>query len=397
MPFLRTMRAIQSDGYRASGLGVLLGVGLLAGWGLWMTLARVPVRVETPAARIETSAAVHRVEAAVAGRVSAVHVGLGDAVELEDLLFELDVSAQEAARTEAEAHLSGLIAEEAPLIAETEALRSSLGHSKQAAKAGVEEARARATEADEAARHAKEEAEKLESLRDSGAITEAEYTEVLTRARQRLAAAEAARKSVRVSEWATRVQQGDRRVRLAELERELTVLRGDIAQTRASLGKLDVQIAQSKIRATVAGRIGEIADFQPGSVVESGEHLASIVPDAPLRVVAKFPAADAVGRVKTGQPGDLRLDAFPWGEYGKVPVEVTRVATEPREGQLRVECILHPSPTMAGNLEHGLTGRVEVETERVPPVTLVLRVLGKLVETDSLAPSPQPHPGIAAE
>ena len=60
---------------------------------------------------------------------------------------------------------------------------------------------------------------------------------------------------------------------------------------------------------------------------------------------------------------------------------VASVAHETRDGQIRVELSLTPDFTSAIPLQHGLAGTVEVEVERVTPVTLVLRTVGKRLGT----------------
>jgi len=60
---------------------------------------------------------------------------------------------------------------------------------------------------------------------------------------------------------------------------------------------------------------------------------------------------------------------------------VASVAHETRDGQIRVELSLTPDFTSAIPLQHGLSGTVEVEVERVAPVTLVLRAVGKHLGT----------------
>jgi hypothetical protein len=75
----------------------------------------------------------------------------------------------------------------------------------------------------------------------------------------------------------------------------------------------------------------------------------------------------------------VRLDGFPWTEFGGLAAEVRQVAEELRDGRVWVELDLLPVPPekrAAIPLQHGLPGLVSVETERVSPATLLLRTLG---------------------
>ena len=107
----------------------------------------------------------------------------------------------------------------------------------------------------------------------------------------------------------------------------------------------------------------------------TGTQVAVVIPAGDLRIEAHFPAATAAGRLKPGQPARLRLDGFAWTAFGTAQAEVTRVGTEPREGRLPVELALSWLPPGVP-AEHGLTGLVEVEIERVRPVVLLLRAAG---------------------
>jgi hypothetical protein len=87
----------------------------------------------------------------------------------------------------------------------------------------------------------------------------------------------------------------------------------------------------------------------------------------------------ALGRVQTGQPALLRLDSFPWTQYGSLAATVASVASEVRDGRVRVELMVASEPTARLPLQHGLRGTVEVEVEQAAPATLVLRAAGQLL------------------
>jgi membrane fusion protein (multidrug efflux system) len=122
------------------------------------------------------------------------------------------------------------------------------------------------------------------------------------------------------------------------------------------------------------------AEFRVGSVVKEAETIGSIVPRGEPRAVAHFPAA-AVGRVRAGQAARLRLDGFPWTQYGTLTARVADVGDEPRDGLIRVELALGQDPLSAIPLGHGLPGTAEVEVDRVSPATLVLRAAGQALVT----------------
>jgi membrane fusion protein (multidrug efflux system) len=94
--------------------------------------------------------------------------------------------------------------------------------------------------------------------------------------------------------------------------------------------------------------------------------------------VAHFPAA-SVERIHPGRPARIRLEGFPWTQYGALAANVADVGNEPSEGLIRVELTLAPGHASPIPLGHGLPGSAEVEVERVSPAVLVLRAAGQLL------------------
>ena len=101
------------------------------------------------------------------------------------------------------------------------------------------------------------------------------------------------------------------------------------------------------IRAPVSGRIAEATQKRGGAYVPAGERLSTIVPDGTLHAVADFTPGTAVGRIRVGQRARLRLEGYPWMQYGSVASRVDRVGTEARDGLVRVEFTIHPAADSA--------------------------------------------------
>jgi hypothetical protein len=99
---------------------------------------------------------------------------------------------------------------------------------------------------------------------------------------------------------------------------------------------------------------------------------------AKLRVVANFDPPAALGRIRPGQHAQLRLDGFPWAQYGSVSATITSVASEIRDGSIRVEMALDPNSSSRIPLQPGMPGSVEVQIENVSPANYVLRTVGGL-------------------
>jgi multidrug resistance efflux pump len=226
-----------------------------------------------------------------------------------------------------------------------------------------------------------EEVARMTEIQRAGGVSEMELLRLRADANARRASAEAAEFAVATLDRDRQVAVGSRRARIAELERELAELEGQVSVKTAQLDELTYSLRQRLIRTPAAGHIGEVADLEVGAVVHAGERLGSVVPDGEVRVVALFPAR-ALGRIRTGQQARMRLTGFSWMEYGALPARVASVASEPARGQFRVELRLDAPHRLATPVQHGLPGSVAVEVDRVSPATLVLRAVGRLTELE---------------
>ena len=213
-------------------------------------------------------------------------------------------------------------------------------------------------------------------------LTEAEAEAQRAEAEAQRAEAEAQRAAVRALQIGTqrleedqKVNQRDRDTRLATLRVERAELTGEMAIQMAALRRLERDCEMRQVRASISGSVGQVRDFPAGSFVSPGEALGFIVPPSQPRVVAYFPVA-AAGRVQPGQPASLRLEGFPWIQYGKIPATVVDVASEAQHERIRVELQPKVDPELTFPVEHGLPGSVEVLVERISPAVLVLRTVG---------------------
>ena len=375
--FSRSMRSLAADGCGRSLAGVLSATLLLGGWGAWCLLARVAVYEVTHNARLEVDRAAHPIATPVAGRVAVTRLVVGQEVQAGEVLAELDADAQRLQQEEARVRLGALSTQLAARRQEVTAEEAARQGEQQAARVALDEARAQHREAEVAARAAEEAAAFYARLQVRGLAAQLELVRTRAEVDKRRAAADTRRVAIGRLEAEQQTRERDRLARLERLKREVTQLDGDIATAAATLERLGHAIEQRRIRAPVAGRLGEAAPLHRGAVLREGEILGAILPPSALQVVAYFLPPVALGRLHPGQPAGLRLAGFPWTQYGSLAATVTSVANEVRDGQIRVELHLTPDAAAPIPLQHGLPGTVEVEVERLTPAALVLRVVGQ--------------------
>lgn len=390
IPFTHTTRALRADRGRLGPVTTLLGLAVLGGWGAWLLTAEIDVHVPPGAARVELDVPVHPVQVEIGGRLVESRLTLGAAVEAGAVLARLDDRETRAAHDEARALRDGLVARRETRAAERAARAAAHDPADAADAAAYAEARARLSAARTSADVARDEARRATQL--GGVVPAAEIARLDgDAARARAAVAEAREQAKRVD--AQRAQNAaDRAAALAALDAELATLDSEIAQADARLARLDRALEATVIRASASGRLADVDPRGVGAVLAPGDVLGRITGEGALRVVARLPAARALGRVAVGQRARLRFDGFSWTRYGAPIARVVGVATEPSGGGLRVEL----APLLPGEagfephdvpLQHGLVGQVEVAVEAVAPIELVLAALGRAIEPGAASPT----------
>jgi membrane fusion protein (multidrug efflux system) len=375
--FSRSVRSIETDGYRRSGLVLALAFALTAGWTGWFVFARVAVIEVAETARLEVDQAAHGIEAAVGGRVTSSHLVLGQDVQAGDVLVELDAEPLRLTLGEEKAKQSAFAPQIAALGQEIAAEERALEEQRRVTQARVDEADARRREAETAAGLAETEAKRAARLFAENLASESDAVKAKADAEQKRAAADGTKLATTRIEAEQRAGETERRARLARLRADLAQLEGQKAMSAAAIQQLEYEIERRQIRAPIAGRLGEVALVRAGGVVKEGERLGAVIPAGQIRVVAEFLPAAAIGRIRAGQSARMRPEGFPWTQYGVLEATVRRVANEPRSGRIRVELDVVPKPDSRIPMQHGLPGTLEIQVERASPASLVFRAAGR--------------------
>lgn len=373
--FSRSMRLFDASDFRGPILSIVIALILLGGWFLWAWRARISLYEVVNTARIEVEHAAYPIEAQVSGRVVKNYLVLGQRVTAGQLLVELDDSSEQLKLAEQQTQPLARESQVASLHSEIAAGEKALNEARQTAKAALDQARAQLREAEEAARFAHIEEERLSPLRANGIISELELLRLKSETQKRDAAAAAARLAVVRLEQEHRTIGRDREVQLERLKSEIARVESQKFTDQATIKKMEHEVGIRRIEASVSGQVGEVTEQHPGTFVAAGAKLGAIIPEGGLKIVAYFPPESALGRIQPGQPALLRLDGFPWGQYGSLAATVTTVAGETKDGRVRVELQMDHDQVSSIPLQHGLPGSVEIEVRKVSPLMLVLEYI----------------------
>lgn len=152
------------------------------------------------------------------------------------------------------------------------------------------------------------------------------------------------------------------RAQIAEIDAELVQLRGTFGRTaiaqvvegqdKSRVGQQEVTKSERRreyqaLRAPVAGTVQQLAVSTVGGVVQPAQPLMVIVPDDAQPVVEAQVLNRDIGFVRVGQKVRVKLEAFPFTDYGVVPgvvetisrdaIELPQSGSEQRDGKERPE------------------------------------------------------------
>lgn len=160
-----------------------------------------------------------------------------------------------------------------------------------------------------------------------------------------------------------------------------------VARLRSEIAGVENALRHTTITAPFAGVVTALEVRGRGAVLQPGQTVASIAPsDAPLVVEARVSNKD-IAFVEPGLPAKLKLDAFPYQEYGVVEATVSAVAPDAQaneDGTSFYKVLLAPRRTSIDArgktvpLRPGLALGAEIITERKSVLSLLFEPFRKL-------------------
>lgn len=383
--FSRTSRSLAGDTSAWAMAAWALALLLLLAWLGWFVLGQVTVFEVSRSARLEVQQSANPVAASVAGKVVESRIVLGQEIHAGDVLVTLDLGREQLRLVEEQSRLAAFEPRIASLTREVASLKRAAQEDRASADAAITSAKARAREATAAADFARDNEHRLRDESKAGGVAQIDAIRAGAEAQKLMAAREAiASDAVRIeSEARTRRSQQD--AQIESLERSIVTLEGERATNQSIISRLSRELEQYVVRSPVDGVIGEVTPLRAGAYINAGQVLATVVPRGGLVVVADFAPAAVLGRMKSGQSGVLRLDGFPWTEFGSIDVKVQRVASEIRDRSVRVELLPLPTAGTKILMQHGLPGTVEIRMEQASPAVLLLRAIGQISPEGILA------------
>jgi membrane fusion protein, multidrug efflux system len=268
---------------------VLIAVGLAAllagGWWYYRHVTFGRYMQSTDNAYVAADSVV--VSSKVAGYVDEVFVSENDQVARGQALVQLDLRDYRTQAQQARAQI-------AATLAGADTIRSQVTEQ----GAAIRQAQAQLAAASAGVSLANEQVARYRPLAASGAEPREKLDQFVTQARQ--ARAELAK---------TQAAVGAAIARRSTLFEQIGQAEAQAEAARAQLEAANLTVASTLLRASKAGRVGDLT-VRTGQFVQPGQRLMTVVPLHDLYVTANFKETQ-VGLVRPGQPVILEVDALP--------------------------------------------------------------------------------------
>ncbi|MBF2025460.1 MAG: HlyD family efflux transporter periplasmic adaptor subunit [Oscillatoriales cyanobacterium C42_A2020_001] len=152
--------------------------------------------------------------------------------------------------------------------------------------------------------------------------------------RLRLAIAQAQQKfqnTIALSNQDLLTKVADNEKRIAQIDGELNKA---IVENEKKIAEIDSQLKQAEqtlqyqeVRAPVEGTVFDLKASGPGYVATTTEPVLKVVPKDALKVELFIPNKD-IGFIKTGLPVDVRVDSYPFSEFGDLKGVVESIGSD---------------------------------------------------------------------
>ena len=147
------------------------------------------------------------------------------------------------------------------------------------------------------------------------------------------------KQQLEISRVQTRAEEGktmnemlqDLQRQLSELDARFDTTIKDSQQqliaVNSKLSQVQLDLKAQDLRAPTDGVVFELGPKLPGVVSQAGQTLLQVVPNEALTAQVKVANAD-IANVRVGMPVDVRVDAYPFTEYGSLKGVVSKVGSE---------------------------------------------------------------------
>jgi len=210
--------------------------------------------------------------------------------------------------------------------------------------------------------------------------------------------------SRQVTENQKRIAEIDSQFERAKLDNDKQIAQIDVQHTQAMLenqkriAEIDAQLVKTnqtleyqELRSPVDGVVFDMQAKAPGFVATASEPILSVVPDQQLVATIYIPNRD-IGFVRQGMTADVRIDAFPFSQFGDVkgkliwigsdalpPTEIRPFYSFPAKVQLQTQSLVVKERKLS--LQSGMSVSVNLKIRKRTIMSIFTDLFAKEMES----------------
>lgn len=167
---------------------------------------------------------------------------------------------------------------------------------------------------------------------------------------------------------------------IAQLDQDQARAEARVAELRAKMDLQNAQLKEMQITSPADGVLSELRYTTPGQLVERGGRIGSFVPSKVKPIMVATVANKDVAALKPGTEARVKIDAYPYRQYGTVPAKVLGAFPVPEKPEFKVRLQLDRHTVKVRGeevpLSSGLTAEVDILTRKTSLLRMVLQKLG---------------------
>ena len=161
------------------------------------------------------------------------------------------------------------------------------------------------------------------------------------------------------------------------LKKNIAELTAETTTSGAEIELMQSQLAHGTVVMPVAGTITQMKISTPGQQISAGSAVAVMVADSGDLMVKTAVKSKDVGFLRVGMPARIKVDAFPFQQFGTVPGRVTKIYPNiGKDPNFTVHLALLASRIKTGNqelaLSPGLTVKADLLTRKQRLIHLLM-------------------------
>lgn len=355
----------------------LILLGFLASLLIWAVSGDIDIYRTSVSGVIKTQSGTLELEPEVDGTIDAIYLSLGEQVKKGQLLLQLKDDKAKLQLTKLQNELNAnrqqqrILSEQSLLTQQKYQLLST------SLKNEIGQTEAQLRQAQKVLQTQINIEQRMKKLAKTSAVAEMDLLKQNLEVVRAQSATEVYRITLDNKNRQLPANERERDLALSQINSQLTDLKDNAEQLQKAIEQAELELEKYRLYASKAGEVVQLKELVLGNKVSKGQRLATISDGSGWLLQTRFKAADAIGHIAKGQPARVQVDGFAWRQYGTLSATVSQVAKQGDAQHVTVLLNLDSPNDTNIPLTYGQPVTVEVKTESLAPLMLLLNAVDK--------------------